>query len=53
MTVILGLFAIIIVLGWIGFELRTITKLWSRVCLTAAAFVILLLAGAFFGLYGA
>ena len=52
MRVIYGLLAVVIVLGWLGFELRDTHKDWSRVLYTIAVFVFLVLAGAFFGLYG-
>jgi hypothetical protein len=52
MRVIYGLLAVVIVLGWLGFELRHTHKDWSRALYTIAVFVFLMLVGAFFGLYG-
>ena len=53
MAAIFGLLAVAIVLGWLGFELSSMRRSWSVACYAAAAVVLLLLGGAFFGLYGA
>lgn len=52
MRVIFGLLAVVIVLGWLGFEWRETHKEWSRTFYTIAGFIFLMLAGAFFGIYG-
>ena len=52
MRAIFGLLAVVIVLAWLGFELRSSHRQWARTCFTLAGFVFLMLAGAFFGLYG-
>jgi len=50
--IIFTLLAVIIVLGWAGFELRPTQRDWSTFCWGVAGLLALLLAGAFFGVYG-
>tara|TARA_Y100001934_G_scaffold14543_1_gene17835 strand:- start:132 stop:299 length:168 start_codon:yes stop_codon:yes gene_type:complete len=52
MVAIFGLLAVAIVLGWLAFELHSVRRSWSYACMAAAGFVLLMLIGAFFGLYG-
>ncbi|MFT5393257.1 MAG: hypothetical protein ACI8PT_003458 [Gammaproteobacteria bacterium] len=52
MRAIFILVAVIVGLSWGGFSLRASNVAASRTCFTLAVFVFLLLAGAFFGLYG-
>ena len=51
MRVVFLMLGVVLVLGWLGFELRRSHPDWSRALFTIAAFLFLLLAGAFFGLY--
>jgi hypothetical protein len=50
--VIYLMLGVVLVLGWLGFEVRRSHPEWARVLFTVAAFLLLLLVGAFFGLYG-
>ena len=53
MRVIFVLLGVVFALAWLGFELRETHREWSRALYIIAAFIFLMLAGAFFGLYGA
>jgi len=50
--VIVIVLVVILVLGWVGFEYRSRDRAVARTLFTIAATLALLLAGAFFGLYG-
>lgn len=49
MRIIVTAVVIIAVLGWAGFELRSVSKDWSNVMYILCAMVALVLFGVFFG----
>ena len=53
MRVIIFILAVIVVLAWLGVELRTRMRDLSTLCFGLAAICAVLLVGAFFGVYGA
>lgn len=53
MRVIIFIIAVIVVLAWLGVELRTRMRDLSTLCFGLAAIFAVLLVGAFFGMYGA
>ena len=53
MRIIVILLALIVVLGWLGFELRDRSRDLSLIFFALSGLFALLLVGAFFGLYGA
>lgn len=53
MRVIIFILAVIVVLAWLGVELRGRMRDLSTLCFGLAAIFAVLLVGAFFGVYGA
>lgn len=53
MRIIIFILAVIVVLAWLGVELRGRMRDLSTLCFGLAAIFAVLLVGAFFGVYGA